>query len=86
MATKTATKPHVTNYVSDLFDVVKGSADDLLDSVKTLEKSARTRSKELRDAALPSEKDIKRLRKQTVKLTDEVERITKIKGSKKSSK
>lgn len=91
-ATKTPTKSksskntQITDYLSDLIDTTKDVVDDVVDAAGKLEKSARTRSKEARNKLLPSEKDIKNLRKRTQDLTDQVEKMISLRGGSKSSK
>ncbi|GAA4817875.1 hypothetical protein ACFQ0K_09315 [Nocardioides caeni] len=70
----------ITSYLSDLIDTTKDVVDDVLDAAGKLEKSARTRSKEARDKVLPSEQDIKNLRKRTQELTDQVEKMVSLRG------
>ncbi|TNM38580.1 hypothetical protein FHP29_15215 [Nocardioides albidus] len=85
-AKKSAKSTPITDYLSDLIDTTKDVVDDVVDAAGKLERSARTRSKEARDKILPSDKDIKSLRKRTQSLTDQVERITLRGGSSKSTK
>lgn len=88
-ATKTPTskssksKTQITDYVNDLVSVTKDVVDDVVDIAGRVEKSARTRTKEAREAALPSEKDLKDLRKRTRDLTDAAERLISLRGKSK---
>ncbi len=84
-STKSSKNTQITDYLSDLIDTTKDVVDDVVDAAGKLEKSARTRSKEARDKLLPSEKDIKSLRKRTQNLTDQVEKMVSLRGGKKSS-
>ncbi|GAB3853961.1 hypothetical protein GCM10028801_07290 [Nocardioides maradonensis] len=83
-AKKTAqpSEAHLTNYLSDLIDTTKNVVDDLLESAGKVETSARTRSKEARDKLIPSDADIKRLRKRAKELTDQVEKLARLREKK----
>ncbi|MCL2464796.1 MAG: hypothetical protein FWF28_06980 [Micrococcales bacterium] len=89
MATKTAAKnskktatPHFTNYLTDVIDTGKDIVDDVLSTTSKVEKSVRTRSKDARDKLVPSEKDMKKLRKNAKELTGQVERLAKVRSTK----
>lgn len=83
MATTTKSKKsetQVTDYLNDLVDVTKDLADDVIDVVGKVEKSARNRSKDARDKLLPTDKDLKALRRRTRDLTDQVEKLVTLRG------
>jgi len=82
---KSSSKTQITDYVNDLVSVTKDVVDDVVDIAGRVEKSARVRGKEARDAVLPSEKDLKDLRKRTRDLTDAAERLISLRGSAKKS-
>lgn len=81
MATKTKkSETQVTDYLNDLVDVTRDLADDVIDVVGKVEKSARDRSKDALDKLLPTDKDLKELRRRTQDLTDQVEKLVTLRG------
>lgn len=76
------TDAHLTSYLTTVIDSAKGIVDDLLDTAGDVEKTARERVGEARDRIVPDGDDIDALRNKVRNLTDQVEKLARVRKGK----
>lgn len=81
-ATPAGVEAHLTGYLTTVIDRAKGIVDDLLDTAGDVEKSARERVNDARDRIVPDGDNIDALRTKVQNLTDQVEKLARVRKGK----
>jgi hypothetical protein len=76
------TEAHLTSYLTTVIDSAKGIVDDLLDTAGDVEKAARDRVGDVRDRIVPDSDNIEALRGKVADLTEQVEKLARIRKGK----
>lgn len=84
MATKKL-ETSLTGFLTDAIDDTKKVVDDILKSAGSVEKESKKVGDDLRDK-LPSDADIKKLRKRVDDLTKQIDKVAKLKKKDKKDK
>lgn len=74
---------HITDFLSSVIDSTKDLVDNMIDTAGDVETGARRQLNDVADKVTPTDKDIQRLRKQARELTDQVEKLARIRKDKK---